>query len=479
MTNVAKFYQEVIDNVIDGLNKDLEYEGHDVQFLEELKQLWEAKLSELNVTGPEHTSLSASQYHTLAHNAANRATFTHNYARQTQPHSLVVPQGSSLIARMQQPSSIAVPQPQTISALRPQTTISSIATPQTGQNVQLIVLPQMVLNQGQQLITTQSSAQSQIRSVLSSQFQNAQLDGNADDSDVGSDIELISEAPSSVRPPMSNMPNETPLVRVGLSNQRHGGGDSDDDDDDLVPATPLAGGQTPRYSNMMPPDSNQYINVGTPMTPFSMASPARRPEKRSSINESGVATPRTPRSSVKKRRFNDATSPGPSGYNYGSDSEFEYEYDDDHTGMTPRPSRKHDSSETRGVAGSNDVPLNLSKGTPRNGRHEVDDEGVPLKAGTPTKSKKRSEPKRTDESDEEEQAQVPVEEEEDEDPLNSGDDVSEEDTDEIFETRNVVVCQYDKITRARNKWRFHFKDGIMSIDGRDHLFQKAIGDAEW
>ena len=28
---------------------------------------------------------------------------------------------------------------------------------------------------------------------------------------------------------------------------------------------------------------------------------------------------------------------------------------------------------------------------------------------------------------------------------------------DLFETDNVVVCQYDKITRARNKWKFHLK----------------------
>jgi len=30
-------------------------------------------------------------------------------------------------------------------------------------------------------------------------------------------------------------------------------------------------------------------------------------------------------------------------------------------------------------------------------------------------------------------------------PLNSGDDVSDEDTAEQFDTENVVVCQYDKV----------------------------------
>ncbi|GAB1297687.1 General transcription factor II A, 1 [Apodemus speciosus] len=66
-----------------------------------------------------------------------------------------------------------------------------------------------------------------------------------------------------------------------------------------------------------------------------------------------------------------------------------------------------------------------------------------------------------------------------EEPLNSEDDVSDEDGQELFDTENVVVCQYDKIHRSKNKWKFHLKDGIMNLNGRDYIFSKAIGDAEW
>ncbi|XP_041354227.1 transcription initiation factor IIA subunit 1-like [Gigantopelta aegis] len=66
-----------------------------------------------------------------------------------------------------------------------------------------------------------------------------------------------------------------------------------------------------------------------------------------------------------------------------------------------------------------------------------------------------------------------------EEPLNSGDDVSEEDPNDLFDTDNVVVCQYDKIHRNKNKWKFHLKDGIMNLNGRDYVFQKATGDSEW
>ncbi|NXR26872.1 TF2AY factor, partial [Cinclus mexicanus] len=66
-----------------------------------------------------------------------------------------------------------------------------------------------------------------------------------------------------------------------------------------------------------------------------------------------------------------------------------------------------------------------------------------------------------------------------EDPLNSGDDVSEQDIADLFDTENVIVCQYEKIHRTKNKWKFFLKDGVMSIEGKDHVFAKAIGDAEW
>ncbi|XP_006881075.1 PREDICTED: TFIIA-alpha and beta-like factor [Elephantulus edwardii] len=66
-----------------------------------------------------------------------------------------------------------------------------------------------------------------------------------------------------------------------------------------------------------------------------------------------------------------------------------------------------------------------------------------------------------------------------EDPLNSGDDVSEQDIPDLFDTDNVIVCRYDKIHRNKNKWKFYLKDGVMCFGGKDYVFSKAIGDAEW
>ncbi|XP_014483770.1 PREDICTED: transcription initiation factor IIA subunit 1 isoform X2 [Dinoponera quadriceps] len=81
-----------------------------------------------------------------------------------------------------------------------------------------------------------------------------------------------------------------------------------------------------------------------------------------------------------------------------------------------------------------------------------------------------------DDKEEEENDEAATREEE---PLNSEDDVTDDDPADLFDTDNVVVCQYDKITRSRNKWKFYLKDGIMNLSGKDYVFQKANGDAEW
>ncbi|KAJ3643042.1 hypothetical protein Zmor_025780 [Zophobas morio] len=81
--------------------------------------------------------------------------------------------------------------------------------------------------------------------------------------------------------------------------------------------------------------------------------------------------------------------------------------------------------------------------------------------------------------DKEEDDQEMEEEGGEEEPLNSEDDVTDDDPTDLFDTDNIVVCQYDKIIRNRNKWKFYLKDGIMNLSGQDYVFQKANGDAEW
>uniref|UniRef100_A0A0L8H8K8 Transcription initiation factor IIA subunit 1 n=2 Tax=Octopus bimaculoides TaxID=37653 RepID=A0A0L8H8K8_OCTBM len=65
------------------------------------------------------------------------------------------------------------------------------------------------------------------------------------------------------------------------------------------------------------------------------------------------------------------------------------------------------------------------------------------------------------------------------DPLNTADDDSDADICAMFESENVIVCQFVKISRIKNKWKFQLKDGILNLFGRDLLFSKAVGDAEW
>ncbi|KAJ2342252.1 transcription factor IIA subunit alpha [Coemansia erecta] len=68
-----------------------------------------------------------------------------------------------------------------------------------------------------------------------------------------------------------------------------------------------------------------------------------------------------------------------------------------------------------------------------------------------------------------------------EDAINSDLDDTDEDEgeDDAEEIEHMVLCQYDKVTRSKNKWKCVLRDGIMLINGRDYLFQKANGDFEW
>ena len=67
----------------------------------------------------------------------------------------------------------------------------------------------------------------------------------------------------------------------------------------------------------------------------------------------------------------------------------------------------------------------------------------------------------------------------DEELGSTDDDETGDDQEDHFETDNMVVCQFKKVTRTRNKWRFHLKDGIMNLNGIDLVFAQATGEADW
>uniref|UniRef100_A0A452YAB8 Transcription initiation factor IIA subunit 1 n=1 Tax=Aegilops tauschii subsp. strangulata TaxID=200361 RepID=A0A452YAB8_AEGTS len=72
----------------------------------------------------------------------------------------------------------------------------------------------------------------------------------------------------------------------------------------------------------------------------------------------------------------------------------------------------------------------------------------------------------------------------DEPPLNEDDDDDDEiddlqDGDEEPNTQHLVLAQFDKVTRTKNRWKCTLKDGIMHLNGRDVLFNKASGEFDF
>lgn len=62
--------------------------------------------------------------------------------------------------------------------------------------------------------------------------------------------------------------------------------------------------------------------------------------------------------------------------------------------------------------------------------------------------------------------------------LNSDDDITDEDS-EVLDTENTILCQFEKVVRRANRWKFVFKNGVMQINGRDYVFSKMCGSTEW
>lgn len=69
----------------------------------------------------------------------------------------------------------------------------------------------------------------------------------------------------------------------------------------------------------------------------------------------------------------------------------------------------------------------------------------------------------------------------DEPPLNENDDDDLDDIDqgEELSTQHLVLAQFDKVTRTKSRWKCALKDGIMHINNKDMLFNKATGEFEF
>ncbi|EPE35465.1 Transcription factor IIA (TFIIA), beta-barrel [Glarea lozoyensis ATCC 20868] len=75
------------------------------------------------------------------------------------------------------------------------------------------------------------------------------------------------------------------------------------------------------------------------------------------------------------------------------------------------------------------------------------------------------------------------EEDIDEDAINSDlddpdDGLNEEDDDEDSNS-HIMLCMYDKVQRVKNKWKCVMKDGVLTVNGKEYVFHKAQGEYEW
>lgn len=55
-------------------------------------------------------------------------------------------------------------------------------------------------------------------------------------------------------------------------------------------------------------------------------------------------------------------------------------------------------------------------------------------------------------------------------------DLDDDEPGEAEEGGNLVVAQYDKVVRNKNRWKCTMKHGIVHIDGREYVFSKATGE---
>lgn len=90
----------------------------------------------------------------------------------------------------------------------------------------------------------------------------------------------------------------------------------------------------------------------------------------------------------------------------------------------------------------------------------------------------------TDDDDDKTDAKEPVRNEDDADAINSDLDDSDEDAkgpmdDEDDEFGDTILCTYDKVQRVKNKWKCTLKDGVMSVNGKEWVFHKGMGEFEW
>ena len=46
-------------------------------------------------------------------------------------------------------------------------------------------------------------------------------------------------------------------------------------------------------------------------------------------------------------------------------------------------------------------------------------------------------------------------------------------------TANIVLSQFEKVSRSKSKWKCALKEGIMYLNGKEYFFGKGIGEFQW
>lgn len=74
-------------------------------------------------------------------------------------------------------------------------------------------------------------------------------------------------------------------------------------------------------------------------------------------------------------------------------------------------------------------------------------------------------------------------EELDEDAINSDlddpDELGDGDDDDDEANGHIMLCTYDKVQRVKNKWKCVMKDGVLTVNGTEYVFHRATGEYEW
>eukprot|EP00475_Leptophrys_vorax_P031654 TRINITY_DN4801_c0_g2_i2.p2 TRINITY_DN4801_c0_g2~~TRINITY_DN4801_c0_g2_i2.p2 ORF type:complete len:309 (+),score=99.45 TRINITY_DN4801_c0_g2_i2:115-1041(+) len=80
--------------------------------------------------------------------------------------------------------------------------------------------------------------------------------------------------------------------------------------------------------------------------------------------------------------------------------------------------------------------------------------------------------------DDEEEEDVDKDESEDDHESELGSDLDDDD-DREPETDNMLLCQYTKVMRTKNRWKIQVKDAILRVHGRDHLLKEVNGEFQF